>query len=193
MLAIFGVLLGVSIENFTRTIPSLQAAFDAGSRQSPDFLSKKGSVLPDKSVLSHLNPGSVMSVVAGLFSGLSSVFLNIVLILPPLPSCCLKHRDSRINCAERWESPTHRSRAIKFADDLKHYLIIKTASNLVFGVLTWFFLTILGVEFAVLWGLLAFLLHYIPNIGSILAAIPAVLLVLIEAGPGRAALVIAGM
>ena len=188
-----GCLLGVSIENFSRTVLSLQAAFDARIATFADFLSKKGIMLPDKSVLSHLNPESVMSLVAGLFSGLSSVFSNIVLILLTVTFILLEASGFPDKLRRALGKPDASfSSIIKFGDDLKHYLIIKTAINLVFGVLIWLWLTILGVEFAVLWGLLAFLLHYIPNIGSILSAIPAVLLVLIVDGPGRAALVIGG-
>ena len=43
-------------------------------------------------------------------------------------------------------------------------------------------LGIIGVDYAVLWGVLAFLLNFIPNIGSIIAAIPAVLLALVQLG-----------
>ncbi len=48
------------------------------------------------------------------------------------------------------------------------------------------------MDFPVLWGFLAFLLHYVPNLGQIMAAIPAVLLALIQLGMGPAALAAAG-
>ncbi|RIK73569.1 hypothetical protein DCC62_17060, partial [candidate division KSB1 bacterium] len=51
---------------------------------------------------------------------------------------------------------------------------------------------LLGVDFPVLWGFLAFLLNYVPNLGSIIAAVPAILLALIEFGIGRALLATAG-
>jgi len=47
-------------------------------------------------------------------------------------------------------------------------------------------LTIIGVDYALLWAVIAFLFNYIPNIGSIIAAIPAVLLAFIQMGPGAA-------
>jgi predicted PurR-regulated permease PerM len=47
-------------------------------------------------------------------------------------------------------------------------------------------LTIIGVQSAVLWGLLAFMLNYVPNIGSIIAAVPAVLFALVGLGVGGA-------
>jgi AI-2 transport protein TqsA len=63
---------------------------------------------------------------------------------------------------------------------------------LIAGVLVGSWLLILGVDFPVLWGFMAFLLHYVPNVGQILAAIPAVLLALLQLGPGPAALAAAG-
>jgi AI-2 transport protein TqsA len=47
-------------------------------------------------------------------------------------------------------------------------------------VAIWIWLSVLGVDFAVLWALIAFLLNFVPTVGSILAAIPAVLLALVQ-------------
>jgi AI-2 transport protein TqsA len=48
------------------------------------------------------------------------------------------------------------------------------------------FLFIMRIDYPLLWGLLVFLLNYVPNIGSIIAALPAILQALIQFGPGRA-------
>ena len=80
----------------------------------------------------------------------------------------------------------------KFADDMKRYMVIKTLISLATGILIAFWLYILGVDYPILWGFLAFLLNYIPNIGSVVAAIPAVILAFIQFGIGSAALVIVG-
>jgi predicted PurR-regulated permease PerM len=50
----------------------------------------------------------------------------------------------------------------------------------------------LGVDFPLLWGLLTFLLNFVPNIGSFIAAAPAVSLAFLQFGVGRAALAAAG-
>lgn len=68
-------------------------------------------------------------------------------------------------------------------DDLQRYLGIKTAVSLTTGVLAWLACMIFGVEFPVIWGLVAFLLNYIPTIGSIVAAVPPVLVALVQLGP----------
>jgi len=79
-----------------------------------------------------------------------------------------------------------------FANDMKRYMVIKTLISLATGILIAFWLFILGVDYPILWGFLAFLLNYIPNIGSIVAAIPAVVLAIIQLGFGSAVLVAAG-
>jgi predicted PurR-regulated permease PerM len=71
-------------------------------------------------------------------------------------------------------------------------MIIKTLLSLATGILVTVLLFIIGVDFPVLWGFLAFLLNFVPSIGSTIAGIPAVLLTLVQFGIGRAAIVTAG-
>jgi len=68
------------------------------------------------------------------------------------------------------------------ANSIRHYLSIKTYVSIITGVLIWLSLTIIGVNYAILWGLIAFLLNYIPNIGSLLAAVPTILFALLQLG-----------
>ncbi len=64
--------------------------------------------------------------------------------------------------------------------DIQRYLAIKTGVSLVTGLLAWVVCLIFGVKFAFLWGLVAFLFNYVPAIGSVLAAVPPVLLALLQ-------------
>jgi predicted PurR-regulated permease PerM len=70
---------------------------------------------------------------------------------------------------------------------LRRYITMKTQLSALTSILVTFWLLWLGVDFALLWGLLAFLFNYIPNIGSIIAAIPAVVLALLQLGVPTAA------
>jgi predicted PurR-regulated permease PerM len=80
----------------------------------------------------------------------------------------------------------------RFVKDIKRYMVIKTLINLIAGMMTAIWLSILGVDFPVLWGFLAFLLDFIPSVGLIVAAVPAVLLAFVQLGAGSAALAAAG-
>lgn len=55
--------------------------------------------------------------------------------------------------------------------------------SLATGLLVWGALAGIGVEFAFTWGLLAFLLNFIPTIGSIISSIPPVLMALVQHSP----------
>ena len=79
-----------------------------------------------------------------------------------------------------------------FTGTVRRYLAIKSLMSLGTGAAVWLWLSILGVDYPVLWGLLAFLLNFVPNIGSIIAAVPAVLLALVQLGPAAAAWSAAG-
>ena len=73
-----------------------------------------------------------------------------------------------------------------FLDNTQRYMAIKAFTSLITGVLIGISMALMGVDYAVLWGFLAFLLNFIPNIGSIIAAVPAVLMTLLQLGGGSA-------
>jgi predicted PurR-regulated permease PerM len=74
----------------------------------------------------------------------------------------------------------------KFTDSVKHYMFIKSIVSAVTGALVALCLWVIGVDYPLMWGMLAFAFNFIPNIGSIIAAIPPVLLALVQLGPGSA-------
>jgi predicted PurR-regulated permease PerM len=73
-----------------------------------------------------------------------------------------------------------------FLNNLGRYLGIKTLISMATGLTAWIVTSTIGLDFALLWGMLAFLLNYVPTIGSIIAAVPAVLLALVQLGAGEA-------
>jgi len=66
--------------------------------------------------------------------------------------------------------------------DVQRYLGIKTLASIATGALAWMTCAIFGVEFAILWGLIAFFFNYVPTIGSLVAAIPPMLVALLQLG-----------
>ncbi|WP_366658278.1 AI-2E family transporter [Fodinicurvata sp. EGI_FJ10296] len=54
---------------------------------------------------------------------------------------------------------------------IRRYILVKTIVSSLTGLLTYAALKSIGVDFAETWGLLAFLLNFIPNIGSIIASV----------------------
>lgn len=193
ILVIIGALVGTSINRFSNALPFYEARIQEQFSTLNELLTSKEIESPDKLMLKYVNPGAVMSLTASLFSGLGSVLSNIVLILLTLTFILLEASSFPVKFRTVLGVPQAAFPQLsRFVDTMKRYMVIQTAISLTAGILVGIWLAILGVDFPVLWGLLAFLLHYVPNLGSIIAAIPAVLLALIQLGMGRAALVASG-
>ena len=115
-----------------------------------------------------------MRLTAGLLSGLSSVLSDLILILLTVTFILLEVSSFPVKLRAVLGDPLQIfPQFTKFANDMKRYMVIKTFISLASGILIAVWLYILGVDYPLLWGFLAFLLNYIPNIGSIIAAIPA--------------------
>ncbi len=193
LLLIIGAVVGSSLSTFSDVLPSYQARLHEQVLALKALLARKEIVITDSVLLEYLNPGAAMSLTAGLLTGVGSALSNIVLILLTVTFILLEASSFPIKLRSVLGDPQRAfPRFTKFVNDIKRYMVIKTIISLTAGVTIGLWLFILGVDFPVLWGFLAFLLHYIPNLGQIMAAIPAVLLAFIQLGMGPAALAGAG-
>jgi predicted PurR-regulated permease PerM len=191
--ALLAVIIETSVADFANTLPVYQSRFEEFLKQTATTAKSLGLQLPDQILLDYFDPGSLMGLVGSMLSGvgglLSNTFLIIFTVLFMLLESTdfsqkLKHAFShQENSMEHFE---------KFTENIKQYMVIKTTISLATGLLVFLWLLILGVDYPVLWGLLAFLLNYIPTIGSIIAAVPAVLLALIQIGVSSSLFVAAG-
>ena len=84
------------------------------------------------------------------------------------------------------------SQMARMAQQVQTYLVVKTAVSAATGLTVGIWVALMGLDFPLLWGVLAFLFNFIPTLGSILAAVPAVMLAIVQFGPGRAAVIAGG-
>jgi predicted PurR-regulated permease PerM len=188
ILATVGVILGSSIAEFTAALPSYQARLDVIIDGVFDFIVNNLKVDESiESISDMIDPGFAMGLVAGLLNSLRDVLTNTFLIIFTMIFILLEASTAKTKFQAAFGKSAdslHGARA--FMQNLGRYLGIKTivsmATGLCAGVLTW----TLGLDFPLLWAMLAFLLNYVPTIGSIIAAVPAVLLALVQIGPGAA-------
>jgi predicted PurR-regulated permease PerM len=68
----------------------------------------------------------------------------------------------------------------RFLNNINTYFITKTFTSFMTGLFVWIMLSIFNLDYALLFGIMAFLLNFIPSIGSIIAAIPALLIALLQ-------------
>lgn len=83
-------------------------------------------------------------------------------------------------------------RITQLTEDVRKYLGVLTGINFLVGLGDALLLLLLGVDYAVLWGLLAWFMGYIPSIGFIIALIPPVVMAYLQYGLQTALIVLAG-
>ena len=193
ILLIAGGLVGASLNNFINALPSYQQRIQEHVSALKTLLATKSIRVTDKMLLEYVNPEAVMRLTVSMLGGLGSALSNIILILLTVAFILFEASSFPVKLRAVLGDPQQAfPQFTRFVDDMQHYMIIKTGISLTAGVLIGIWLSILGVDSPVLWGFLAFLLHYVPNVGALIASIPAIILTLVQFGIGRAALTAAG-
>ena len=187
-LAGIGALVGQSAAAFTEQLPFYRERMVALTDGAFAALRSLGIDASADLVSGAFDPALAFSMAGNTLRGFGNalsngflILLTVILILAEASSFPRKLRDV-LDDPER-DLPYFE----RVAQDVNRYIAIKTTVSVATGVIVGTFLAIIGVDFPLLWGLLAFMLNYVPTIGSIIAAIPAVLLALVQLGPTHAA------
>ena len=188
VLATVGVILGTSIADFTAALPAYQARLDTIIDGVFDFIVRNLNVDESiESISDMVDPGFAMGLAAGILNSLRDVLTNAFLIIFTMIFILLEASTAETKFQAAFGRTADSIEGARdFMQNLGRYLGIKTlvsiATGICAGLLTW----ALEIDFPLLWAMLAFLLNYVPTIGSIIAAVPAVLLALVQIGPGAA-------
>lgn len=192
--ALVGTLVGNSIAEFRQDLPRYQQRLMEMGAGLQDWLSGRGLALDSGDWRERINPGAVMQFAGNTLASLASLTTNGFLILLTAVFILAEQVGFRDKLAQARNVPAESLAAIgSFTDSVNRYLGLKTLTSLLTGVVAGLGLWAIGVDYAVMWGLLTFLLNYVPTIGSILAAAPPVLLALVQLGPLSATLAAALM
>jgi len=70
------------------------------------------------------------------------------------------------------------------------YMVVRTTMSLLTGVVVWSFALVAGIELATAWGVIAFVLNYIPFLGPLIATVFPTLFVLVQSGSWEACFVV---
>jgi len=187
LILFFGFLLaglvGQSMTEFKQNLPEYRAKFDSEFLWIIEKLAEFNININQELIASHLDPSMAMSVATNFISGMGGVLSNLFLILLTV-IFMLFEADSiprRLHIA--LADPDMKLKHIdKFIRSVNSYLAIKTVVSLGTGLIIGVWLYVMGVDHFLLWAVLAFMLNFIPNIGSIIAAVPAVLIAFIQYG-----------
>lgn len=171
------------VEMTNRTIESVRGRLPAG--WLPDDYMFDSSLLPG-----YFDPARALDVLVNALSGVVTLLSVSFLVVIVTAFMLLEgaHRTRR-PAALMGQTTQNIARIIR---EMQIYLQVKTLVSLATGLAAGLWLALLDVDFALLWALTAFLLNFIPNLGSIAAALPPALVALIQFGPSTMGLVLLG-
>ncbi len=190
--SIMGAVVGSSIQDFRQDLPEYQARLQNMTEGLLSWLAAKGIGIEAESLRQTINPGVVMQMAGNTLASFGNVMTNAFLILLTVIFILAEEVGFADKLAQARGGAGSSEALASFSSSVNRYLGIKTALSLLTGLLVIVMLWAMGVDYPVMWGLLAFLLNFVPTVGSILAAVPAVLLALLQLTPLMAGLVAGG-
>jgi predicted PurR-regulated permease PerM len=168
---IIGIVVGTSLSAFSEGLPFYQQRIQEEVLALKPILASKHIIVTDKMLLEYVNPGPIMGLVVGLLGKFGSALSDLVLVLLTVTFILLEVSSFPVKIRSIIGDPQRAFPQFKqFIKNIQRYVIIKTIIN----------------------GFVAFVLFYIPNIGSIISAIPAVITAYVGLGAGTAALAALG-
>ena len=176
------VLLGSgAVEGFRDSLPGYQERLGLLVAQFADWLEGLGLEGSREAVPDLFSPAEVIGLTRAVLAGLSGIaaeglliLLTVVFILLEAPTLPAKLRVA-LNTTAHADG-----RFQQLFSSINRYMVIKTATSLGTAALVLALLTLLGIDFAILWAILAFFVNFVPFVGSVLMAIPALLVALVQ-------------
>jgi predicted PurR-regulated permease PerM len=191
-----GMIIGNSIGDFISRLPSYLEDVLEISGQWIAVISRTFKVdIPADAVLQSVDADAVTTVITNSLLAAKGIFKQSMQSLIVVVLTVFMLIDSR-RLPQQMEAAFGDSTAYEHfraaTANIGRYMLIKTIASFATGLLITLYLKMLGVDYYMLWGLLAFLLNFIPAIGSIIAAVPAIIVALVQLGGPSAAAVAAG-
>jgi AI-2 transport protein TqsA len=182
----FGFLIGGTLSSFSGNLSKYESTLTTISNSFLQFLNEQGLNIPKEQITDFVQPAKILGFTANVLNKLFTVmgntfliFLTILFILMEFGSFTVKVKAIRY---ERYKSIYYSP----ILQNVRQYLGIKTLLCISVGILVYIALLIIGVDYPLLWALVAGLMNYIPNIGSVIATIPTCLFALVQLGLGGA-------
>lgn len=195
MLAILVALVGPSllvvtaIRQFVSAVPGYEARLRQIVGNSLRWLRERD--IDTTYLTSWLDPAQVLEIMVTTLTGVVTL-LSVAFLVVLIASFILFEAADIRERRHRVLPEALKEHLARIAGEMQIWLWVKTIISLLTGISAGVWVAVLGVDFPLLWGLIAFLFNYIPNLGSIIAAFPPALLALIQFGPLAAILVILG-
>jgi predicted PurR-regulated permease PerM len=183
----FAFLIGNTLSSFSGNLSKYESTLTTISNAFIQYLNENGINIHQDKISTLVQPAKILELTANTLNKLFNmvgdtflIFLTILFILMEFESFSVKAK------AIMSEPGKAISYFTVILQNVRNYLIIKSLLCVLVGILIYLALMIVGVDYPLLWAMIAGLMNFIPNIGSIISMIPTVLFALGQLGSGGA-------
>ena len=174
-------IVNTSLKDFISNIPFYETKLKSIVTDALSVLNGYGLVIEPKSILEELNFGALFNFTAATAGNIGIFFSKMLLVLIGVAFILAEsnHFEKKLDIIFKGDKDAQKNFHL-FSHNIQKYFSIKTLTSLLTGVMITTVLILFQIDYPILWGFLGFLLNFIPVIGSLIAAIPPLLLALIH-------------
>ncbi len=194
VVSVLAIVVGRSVNEFAEVAPQYQERLAVLVTDLLAWVEGLGVPALETSLFEYMNADALINLVGNTLGALAGIVSNAFLVLLVVIFILFEAAGfgAKLRVAFGDREGGSLARFGQMTLQIQNYLAIKTVVSVSTGLLAGLWVWALGIDFPLLWGLIAFVFNYIPNLGSIFAAVGPVLLALVQFGPGRGLVVAAG-
>ena len=193
VLASLTAMLSVSINKIASGLPQYESRMIEHLDVLRAWLETTGLNPSSQDLTALVDPALLITLFGRLVSGFGNILANGLLILFAVLFLLMEATELPLKIKYALLQPSQSIEYMnRFLKTVKTYLVIKSVMSLVTGISIAVLLAVLGVDFPILWGWIAFFMNFVPYVGSLIAAVPVIVLALLDPGPETALLVALG-
>lgn len=174
-------ILSISLKDFLSNLPQYQNQLQSLVVKTVAFIDSYGYQIDKGTVLEALNLKSFFGITTNLIGGIGNFLSKFLLLIIGIAFILAESKsfEKKLNLifSKDYKKLEHFH---LFSSNIQKYFSVKTATSLFTGVLVAIMLMYFDIDYPILWGVIAMLFNFVPVVGSIIAAIPAILLSLIS-------------
>jgi len=184
---VLATLVTSSMAEFSHSMPQYQERLHVMFKDLIIWLGGHGIELREHILMDQFDPGKLMHIASNMQNNLFGMLTNTFMVMLTLVFILLEASGFIDKLKAVTGAPDgDMERYERIISGVNRYMALKTVTSMITAVLVAVGLKIIGVDFALMWGVLAFLLNFVPTIGSIIAAVPPVLLAVVQLGTAPA-------
>ena len=165
--ALVGV-LAASFNEFISMLPKFNKELTRKLFKLQEMLPFLNLHMSPERMLQRMDSEKVVTFTTALMTGLSGAMASVLLLVMTVVFMLFEVRHVPYKMRFALNNPQiHIAGLHRALKGVSHYLALKTLLSLWTGVIVWLGLELMGVQFALMWAVLAFLLNYVPNIGAV--------------------------